>query len=242
VTLAPGSPAHEVASAQRFYFRLLYCRNTVEAFRAHPERVLRAAGLKEDWARLLPDCDSRGHRAEMHGRRLLAAQELQDSYRSTLARIIGNAGFTEADIIDADWFQDFLGSPEFLNPRWSLPHSTGIGRGYEGLSRFFFWARDYFGLAEPGADRWLRDDLYLDFAAFLDQAQANAVDPFWNRLRSGFFWRVEPGQATPCRGLTKHRQVFRSASPDAAGRLAGEGLVDLDRFSPDEESPDGAND
>ncbi len=219
----------ELVAVQRLYFRLLYCQRTVESYDLDPDAILRAAGLATSWRAQLPNTASKGHRAEMHGRRALVAQDLAVVYRATLDRLHPPEASTPA-ILAASWFSEFLSSPHFFDPAWSLPHPNGVGRAYEGHSRFFFWARDAFGLRRGDAVVALRDDLYLDFAAHLDQAQVHAVEPVWAKFRHGFFWLSVPGTDGPCRGLNKDREVFTLRQAEAAKYLSAQRLSDLDRL------------
>ncbi|MCB9765941.1 MAG: hypothetical protein H6739_39570 [Alphaproteobacteria bacterium] len=219
----------ELVRVQRLHLKLLYCERTAQAFAEDPEAVLALWRVPSHWSACLPDPLSEGHRAEMHGRRLLAAQDLEMVFAATL-RHLGARDAREA--LGQRWLSAFLSSDAFFEPRFSLPDPVGVGRAYEGYSRFFFWARDAFGLRRPGADEGLRDDLYLDFAACLDQRKVTALDPAWDALQSGFFWSVRPGHPSPCRGLTRDREVFTDRRPDARERLLAEGLLDLDGLEP----------
>lgn len=223
--------AAELVRVQKLYLRLLYCEQTARVFAADSTTLLAQWGLPLRWREVLPDTTSRGHRNEMHGRRVLAADDLKMVFEATLRRL--GAGETTRDsILQARWFSDFLSSEAFFDPSWSLPHPMGIGRGYEGHSRFFFWARDAFHLRSPQADLMLRDDLYLDFAACMDQRMVDAVDPDWDRFKSGFFWSQVPNAQTPCRGLDRERRVLSVDRANAREELVSLGLMDMDRLEP----------
>ena len=219
----------ELVRVQRLYLRLLYSVDTVRAFAEDPIAVLALWGIDARWQGLLPNPATAGHAAEMYGRRVLAAQDLSIMFDATLRRLCGGDDSAEA-VISSPWFFAFLDSEAFFDPSRSLPHPNGIGRAYEGHSRFFFWARDALGLRAPSADTAVRDDLYLDFAAGLDAQMVRATDPSWERLKYGFFWVQAPGTTGPCRGLTSHREVFTVA--DTASALAARGLLDLDGLDP----------
>lgn len=223
--------ADQLVNVQRLCLKLLYCANTVAALETDQAALLARCGVEPRWMPLLPDTRSHGHRAEMHGRRVLCAQDLAIVFDATLKRLVGPSYDTQA-IISTPWFSAFLSSDAFFDPLWSLPHPAGFGRAYEGCSRFFFWARDAFGLRLFGADVLLRDDLYLDFAAWLDSQVVNAVDPAWSQLVRGFFWAQVPETGGPCRGLDCNRVVFVVTSPVARSSLESQGLVDLDRLKP----------
>lgn len=220
-----------LVSVQQLHFRLLYCTRTVAEFESCPASCLAGWGLNFHWQRLLPETRSEGHRTEMRGRRIQAAQELMPAFQSTFENLLPRpvSGF---DVAQAPWFQEFLSSDEFFDPAWSLPHPSGIGRAYEGYSRFFFWARRHFEIRASGADLAFRDDLYLDFAARLDLQQVTAKGPQWDRLRKGFFWPVQPGTRGPCRGLSEERRVISAAEEDAVVRLQAMGLCNLDLLEP----------
>ena len=222
----------ELVRVQRLHMRLLYDQPLAAAYAEAPDDVLRAHDLPSRWRRALPESGSEGHLAEMYGRRVLAAQELLLVYAATLAHLVPAPPATDTQIIERPWFTEFLASDVFFEPEHSLPHPTGLGRGYEGYGRFFFWARDAFALRTPQADLQLRDDLYLDLVAYLDNAKAGASDPGWQRLSRGFFWSTKPLTDSPCRGLTSERKVFRRDEPRARQALQAQGLCDMDELTP----------
>ena len=221
----------ELIQVQKLHLRLLYCAQTVRDFESDREAVLARWQVPARWGALLPDPSTPGHRAEMHGRWVLAIQHLLSVFQATITRIMGGR-CEQVEILRSQWVRDYLSSDCFFDPQWSLPHPTGIGRAYEGHSRFFFWGRDYFSLRSQSAEVLLRDDLYLDFAACLDQRMVDAVDPAWEDLKHGYFWAVTPGDSSACRGLTAERKVFTVRRPEASSYLAQRGLVDLDRLNP----------
>lgn len=222
----------ELIAVQRLHIRLLYDQALVREYAADTEGVLARHNLPARWRSVLPDPKSENHEAEMYGRRVQAAQELLNVFSASLAHLVGEPPATDRQIIGAAWFGEFLGSDVFFEPGWSLPHPAGYGRAYDGYSRFFFWARDAFGMRAPGAPMLLRDDLYLDMAANLDNQKIGATDPGWARLSNGFFWLIEPGTGGPCRGLDKNRVVFHREGERAREALAAEGLCDLDELMP----------
>lgn len=222
----------EMIEAQRLHIRLLYDEPLAKEYEASPEAVLERHGLGDRWQLLLPDPSTDGHKAEMYGRRVLAAQELMNVFSASMVHLVEEQPPTDRQIVNAPWFKAYLASNVFFEPSWSLPHPAGFGRAYDGYSRFFFWARDHFGLREEGARVLFRDDLYLDMAAHLDNAKVGAIDPDWERLSNGFFWSVTPKTASPVRGLSANREVFRHDDEGAKARLVAEGLCDLDELMP----------
>lgn len=79
----------------------------------------------------------------MHGRWVLAIQDLLSVFQATITRIMGGR-CEQVEILRSQWVRDYLSSDCFFDPQWSLPHPTGIGRAYEGHSRFFFGAETTF--------------------------------------------------------------------------------------------------
>ncbi len=225
-------PAFDLVAIQRLHIRLLYCQRTVDSYTRDPDSLLRAMNLDAHWRKLLPDTTCVGHITEMRGRRIQAVTDLNRTFRATFDRIVGHRA-TVVAVADSAWFRDYLSSEQFFDPAWSLPHPTGIGRGYEGTSRFFFWLRIYFGLREPSCNPMLRDDVYLDFASELDALQATAVDPLWEWLKHGFYWQSHPGSMAQVRGLTSNRQVFTVYNSTAnANELPNSNMLDLDMLEP----------
>lgn len=221
--------AAELVRVLRFHVKLLYSARVASEFAANPAGTLGQWGLGEYWRDVLPDPSSPGFAAEVHGRRIMAANDLLATYGATL-RHLDCAG--AGDILNRPWFVSYLDSPEFFEERFSLADTTGVGRGYEGYSRFFFWARTHLKPVDPRARLALRDDLFLDFAAAVDARKRGALDPTWDVLQSGFFWSVQPATDFPCRGLSADRKVVTDGQPGARGRMLGAGLIDLDSLYP----------
>ena len=193
----------QAQAVQRLHIRLLYSEPLIKAYREHPEQVLLDHGIQANWRGSLPDPDVVGFKVEFHGRRMQIYSELRSSFSATIAHL------THGSIPPADqpWLAAFLASDHFFLSKNSLPDVTRVGRGYELTSRFFFWLRDHIVSGAYGDRQGLRDDLFLDFACWLDQIAHRTSNPEWERYRHGFVWSINHAGGRLLRLLTQDRKV-----------------------------------
>jgi hypothetical protein len=222
----PKSRRAELANAARLYARLLYCGETRGLFTKTPRQVLRDFQLPQRWQALMPAPQSSGFLAEVHGRKVLAYQELQGIYATSLQHLTANEKG-----LHGPWLEAFLSSPEFFEPKWSLPHPTGVGRAHEGGTRFFFWARRHFDLPHDLTHSAFREDLYLDFVAYADNLAFSSSLQYFQRLRRGFCWQGRP-PAAPFTLLTPERELHRFSDPAKFATILAGGALDLDTLLP----------
>jgi len=218
----------DLVRLQRCYMKLLYCTETARAYERDPAGVLDAYGLATSARAYLPDVASENHRVEMHGRRVLAAQELLADYARTFACLLG-AEATVPAVTGAPWFLAWLSSEEFFGTKDRLPHAFGIGPGYENASPFFFHARRRFvrEATRPAA----RAPLYTDFGRWLvGQARESRAGGLARFRRGAFFDDAASGSVVV---VTSARQVVSVADEAGlASKLAASGLTNLDEVSP----------
>jgi hypothetical protein len=222
-----ASRREELTSLQNAYVRLLYSDETRREYETDPVAFAARRGLSERMLRLLPNTRSDGFKAELFGRRLQVIQEIRPSYAATLG-VIMDGDASDLMVAKAAWFNHFLESAHFFDATFSLPHPSGIGRGYEGLTRFFFWARDYYALRGPEADLRLRTELYADAARVLEALAFEASDEPYPRLRGGMFWLRLPCDREAAFALTPDRRFLTVHGADVGASLRALDMVDLD--------------
>lgn len=211
---------------QALHISLLFCARTRERWTAGPDAVLAAFGLAPGDRALIADITTEQFGAEAHGRRVVVERGIGRYFGSTLA-LLSERGTDPG-------FDDFLCSEFFLDPRHGLPHRSGVGQGYENVSKWFFWLQHEFALDRPGADVALRTEAYAEFAVWLIDEYKRPHDPFYDQFQGGLYWPQSPGEALPVIVLTEdYKQV---TIPDAkiADQLPRIGLVDLDTLRPPE--------
>jgi hypothetical protein len=216
---------------QALYIRLLFCARLRATWRASPETVLAQAGLEPAARQWLPDIDSDRFRAEAHGRRVVVERSIGRAFtRATalpdkMAAASGWNGTVPA-------FDDFLCSPYFFDPGRALPHPTGVGPGYENISKYFFWLRDVMRLDQPQADTELRTAAYVDFAIYLLKENQRPHIPYYDRFKGGLYWRHRVGIPVPVVLITDRGKMLTIGDPETVCGLARIGLVDLDELEP----------
>ncbi|NOU30706.1 MAG: hypothetical protein HOO96_22630 [Polyangiaceae bacterium] len=214
----------ELIAVQTLYIKLLYCEATNAAYRASPTAVLDDCGLPASTATMLPRVESENHRAEMHGRRLLAARELLLEYPTLFATVVG-ADCDAAMVARQPFFSRFLSSADFFDPKRRLPHAFGIGEGYENVSAFFFWAR-----ANLEMDPQAKQALFEDFGRWLVKtAKCSAVPELQRHRRGAFFFRLD-GRAMVVTGAG--RVIEYAGVGDVASVLRAAGLTGLEDLEP----------
>jgi hypothetical protein len=152
--------------------------------------------------------------------------------RRAKLRELNDATPDDRAVAGAQWLTAFLESSHFFEARHSLPHPSGIGRAYEGGTRFFFWARDWYGLRRDDADLKLRNELYLDFAILADALAFGATDEFYHRFDHGFFWNCLTNRTRRAYALAPDRRVLTVGGSDVVASLSSLGMIDLDQLEP----------
>ncbi|MBR1033797.1 MULTISPECIES: hypothetical protein [Bradyrhizobium] len=221
----------ELTRIQKVYVRLLYSRQVLKEYEQDPLNFAAQWQLPTSSLNLLPDTRSPGYRAELFGRRIQAVQELRPHYRPTFAVLMGGET-SEREIAEANWFTAFLDSEYFFDAGLSLPHPTGIGRGHEGVTRFFFWARDHFSLQGDSADPKLRLEVFTDFASLVDSLAHNAIDARFRELDHGLFWLMHPSDSRKAFALAPDRRILTVSGSDVVASLSALGMADLDALEP----------
>lgn len=218
---------------QDLHIRLLFCRHTQAAWQAAPDAVLADLGLPPETKRQIADIGSDQFKAESHGRRVLVERSVAQAFPQTqnhLAKRLAAAGFAPGDPI----FDDFLCSDFFLDPRNSLPHVSGVGPGYEIISKYFFWLRNTFALGEIGTDVTLRTHAYSEFALYLVNQVARPHEPFFDQFKGGLYWPKAPGEPMPVMLLSDKQVLFTLGNAETVAQLPRIGLVNLDDLVPPE--------
>ncbi len=225
-TATPDDARHRLERLQTLYVRLLFCTRTLEAYRRAPAEILAEYDLPAETARQIPDVEAPQFTAEARGRRELVRREVDRWFTRTRER--------PAAATEAPPFDEFLSSDAFYDPRAGLPHSAGVGPGYEAVSKYFFFLRDRFGLDRPAADIDLRSAVHMDFAQYLMDVTSRPHDPYYDRFTGGVYWPERPGEAIPVHLVSDRLYLFVLKDPEKIRQLAAIGLRDLDDVMPGE--------
>ena len=236
MTLDPAAETalrNRAGRLQALHIKLLFCRHTREAWSKSPETVLDELGLPLDTKNLLVDIGSDQFKAESYGRRIMVERSVSNSFGGTRKYMAQNAAASGDRGADPT-FDDFLCSEYFLDPRHGLPHSSGIGPGYENISKYFFWLRTAVGLDRESVDVTLRTHAYSEFAFYLINQFKRPHEPFYDQFQGGLYWVKAPGTPMPVMLLSDKFVLYTLNSSETVAQLPDSGLVDLDRFSPPE--------
>lgn len=212
---------------QALHVRLLFCCQTRTAWRADPNAVLKSFDLPEDAAPLFVDLDSDNFQTEAHGRRVGVEKNIERYLPRTqeIVKALPDGG---------PGFDDFLCSDNFFDPTHSLPHASGVGPGYENISKYFFWLRDAYGLGQPGTGIELRNAAYSEFSAWLINEFKRPHEPYYDRFKGGLYWHHTPGEELPMMLLSDKYVLFTLKNRDTIAQLPVIGLIDLDQLTPPE--------
>lgn len=238
MTAAPAIPEEtreRLERLQALFIRLMFCESTLEDYRRAPAEVLVEFGLAEAVQDQIPDVDTPQFVAEARGRRELVRREVDRWFTRTGERLTGvGAGNGAGNGAGPHRFEDFLSSDFFYDPRAGLPHPSGVGPGYEAVSKYFFWLRDRYAIDRQGADIDLRSAIHMDFAQYLMDVISRPRDPYFDRFTGGVYWPETPGQAIPVHLVTDKLYLFKLKDPEKIRQLAEIGLRDLDDVTPGE--------
>ncbi len=195
--------------------------------------MLTAFGLPQDAISLLADLDSDPFRTEVHGRRM-GVQNAVERCFATTQKYIASLRDAPRGRPPPPGFDEFLCSDAFLEPDYGLPHSSGVGMGYENVSKYFFWLRNVARLKQPDADIELRNIAYAEFAAWLINEYHRPHEPYFDRFKGGLYWCRAPGEALPVMLLSDKHVLFTVTDPEKVRQFPQIGLIDLDDLTPPE--------
>lgn len=226
---------------QALFVRLLFCGETLAAYREDADSLLARHGLEPSAKAAFPDVASPAFRAEARGRQSLVRREVEKTFPATRRLLVERAGrgagagaaMAEAPR-DPLAIERFLSSDAFYDPRAGLPHPAGVGPGYENASKYFFWFRKANRIAAPGADVELRTMFYCDIAAYLMDLMTRPVHDYFRRFTGGVYWPRSPGADLPVHVLTEKLVLVTLNDAAQARRLPGIGLQNLDTIRPGE--------
>lgn len=120
--------------------------------------------------------------AECNGKKIVVLKEIFNVYKEFFNSYFENEASMN-DVLNSDLFNNFLLSEEFYGVDKSFPHYTGIGKGYENSSKFFFYALKNAPAYEL--------ELYTSIALHIHmQAQLSNVD-FFKNFKESIIFKVD---------------------------------------------------
>jgi hypothetical protein len=209
---------------QALHIRLLFCPVTQENWLSEAVTVLDAFGLPPEMQGHFPDITTDQFKAESHGRQTLVERSIGKTFPETQQHLNLAKGHPT--------FDDFICSENFFNPKSGLPHSSGVGPGYENISKYFFWLKQELGLACAGCDIDLRHKVYIEFATWLINEYNRPHDPYYDLFEGGVYWTQNPEEDKPTILLNDDYVLYTLNDPNTIKQLPQIGLTNLDEVEP----------
>jgi hypothetical protein len=217
---------------QALHIRLLFCPITQNNWLTESVAVLDTFGLPAEMQDRIPDITTDQFKAESNGRRIIVECSIRKAFPETQQYLDTHPG--------SPTFDDFICSENFFNPKSGLPHTSGVGQGYENDSKYFFWLKQNMQLTEPNCDIGLRDKLYTDFATWLINEYNRPHDPYFDQFEGGLYWAKKPEDDKPVILLSDEYVLYTLNDPNTVKQLSKIGLTNLDEVErpdwPDEPS------
>jgi hypothetical protein len=212
-------------SLQKLYVHLLFSSEIQRRWASDKEGLLVELNLDLESVKSFPSIEGKGFLAESHGRKFMVTRILGKRYPRLLEAVL--AVEPEAPVIVSSVLMtNFFGSCYFLTSRHCIEHYSGIGRGYEAISKFYFWCRRL----EPEFSPHQMFLLNLEFAYYLVAQARHAEHGFFKRARRGVAFhdpRYDPTRWVVCFGDGRAVSLSIKNSPDME---FSDALI-LDRFS-----------
>lgn len=210
-----GDRLRALANLQEVLVRAYFSDSLLDQLAKDREGTLIRLGIVPGHYDLVPHPGAADFQAECWGRRSMVAREIHRRYPRFLRHVIGErAG--PAKLAHHICFRSFLDSEQFFSPEFAMEHPYGMGRGYENVSKFFFW------LKEQEMDPRALNDLYLDFSFFVAVMAAHSELEFFRKAKAGIVFRdnLDPEYAF----VMANGKIIRIRSgihwPEALTRLA----------------------
>lgn len=155
---------------ERLYFKSLYtgCTKILDVF----------DNLKTDESLT-------AFRSEVRGRRFLIAKEIFSRFPFSL-KLIDPKISNPKSFCETTLFSNFIDSLYFLTTRYSLPHPDGLGRGYENVSKFYFYL-----VFTSEFNSNIRESIRNEFSKHLLDQTYSSNDKFFRSFKNGIFWKSE---------------------------------------------------
>jgi hypothetical protein len=125
-----------------------------------------------------------GYQVESYGRRFLILREIYKRFERFFNCHFGRKTSIQ-EVMASDIFNAFITSKYFYGVEKCFPHYTGIGKGFENSSKFFFFALNYVSTLEEELE------LYTAIAAHVHfQSQFSDVE-FFNKYKDKVAFEVQ---------------------------------------------------
>jgi hypothetical protein len=209
---------------QALHIKLLFCPTTQEKWLTEASKVLDAFGLPSNMQDRIPDITTDQFKAESIGRRTLVERSIGKAFPETKLHLETSP--------DSPPFNDFICSDEFFDPKSGLPHSSGVGPGYENISKYFFWLKQETKLNSADCDLDLRNKVYTEFATWLINEFNRPHDPYYDQFEGGLYWVQNPNENKPVILLSDEYVLYTLNDPKTINQLPQIGLTDLDGVEP----------
>lgn len=156
-------------------------------------------------------------KSEFYGRRMLVAIEIMDRFKSSMKEFFLRDDITPIDFIKDEQLSSFFDSENFLKSHHCLPSPEGIGKGYENISKFYFWAMTNIKSKE------FIEMLKLEMASYVLSQSLGAVDNFFNKFSNGIFIESIAGGYL----VTKEGDVFEMNNQEHIRNIKDLGVFNL---------------
>jgi len=114
----------------------------------------------------------------------------------------------------------------------AIDRQSGVGPGYENISKYFFWLKQELGLAHDGCDIDLRYKVYIEFDTWLINEYNRPRDPYYDLFEGGLYWAQNPKEDKPVILLSDEFILYTLNDPNIITQLPQIGLTNLNVIEP----------
>jgi hypothetical protein len=204
--------------------RLLFYLETQKNWLTESVAVLDTFGLPPEMQNRFPDITTDQFKAESLGRRTLVERSIDKTFPEIQQHLGTRSG--------GPTFDDFIFSEKNFDPESGLPHTSGVGPGYENISKYFFWIKQELELAHAGCDIDLRNKVYIEFTTCLINGYNRPYYPYYDLFEGGLYSAQNPKEDTPVILLSDQFILYTLYNSNTNKQLPQIGLTNLDVIEP----------
>ena len=171
---------------QRLSIQIFFSTNLKDEYERDAKKLLKRKSIPFRYNDYLPNVKDQSFVSESYGRRFLITREVFKRFKSLFSLYLKKEDIQISDVINSSLLNEYFESDYFFGCERSFPHYTGLGKGYENSSKFFFFIIDKFkDNFEFLLEAYTAISLHINFQATFSDVL------FYEGFKKGVFFYLE---------------------------------------------------
>jgi hypothetical protein len=134
----------EMKNLQKLSIQLFFSSSLREEYKKDVQKLLNNKGIPLKYKDFLPNIEEASFFSESYGRKFLITREIFKRYKNFFKVYFKKENILINDVVGSKLLDDYFKSEIFFGHKIAFPHYSGLGKGYENSSKFFFFLVDSF--------------------------------------------------------------------------------------------------